>query len=234
MTSTSSEPVVLRGLPADTVADAPAGADLRAGAWTRLWNGSVVGDAVTEAVLGPLADRTRSAARAEGYAAGWAEGRRRAAADAERETEARRAELDRQRVAATEQQDRLLAALGTALARAEQELAQRQADLGVGAVDLALELVELFLGRELELAREPGLDAVRRAVAAVETDARIAVRLHPEDLATVHPDAVTDPRVTLVADPALTRGDAVAETQDRVVDATVAAALARVRAVVGR
>lgn len=234
MTSTSSDPVVLRGLPSETVGDAPAGGDLRTGSWTRLWQGSVVGDPVTESVLGPLAERTRAAARAEGYAAGWAEGRRVVAAAAERETAERRAELDDMRAVAAERQDLLLAALGAAVSRAGAELADRQADLGVAAVDLALELVETFLGRELELAREPGLDAVRRAVAAVETDVRIVVRLHPDDLATLHAGVSVDPRVTLLADPGLTRGDAVAETEDQVVDATVAAALARVRAVVDR
>lgn len=234
MTSTSSDPVVLRDLPTDTVGDAPAGSDLRAGSWTRLWEGSVVGDPVTEAVLGPLAERTRAAARAEGYAAGWAEGRRVAAAAAARETDERRAELDDMRAVAAERQDLLLVALRSAVDRAEAELRARQADLGIAAVDLALDLVETFLGRELDLAREPGLDAVRRAVAAVETDVRIVVRLHPDDLATLHPDAEVDPRVTLLADPALARGDAIAETDDRIVDATVAAALQRVRAVVGR
>lgn len=234
MTSTSSDPVVLRGLPTDTVGDAPAGSDLRAGSWTRLWEGSVVGDPVTESVLGPLAERARAAARAEGYAAGWAEGRRVAAASAARETADRRAELEEMRAVAVERQDLLLAAMGVAVDRAERELLDRQDDLAVAAVDLALDLVETFLGRELELAGTPGLDAVRRAVAPVESDVRIVVRLHPDDLATLHPDAEVDPRVTLLADPALTRGDAVAETDDRIVDATVGAALARVRAVVGR
>lgn len=234
MTSTSSDPVVLRDVPTDTVGEPPTRNDLRTGSWTRLWEGSVVGDPVTESVLGPLAERTRAAARAEGYAAGWAEGRRVAAATAQRETAERRAELDDLRATAAERQDLALAALAAALDRAERELRDRQADLGIAAVDLVLELVETFLGRELELAREPGLDAVRRAVAAVETDVRIVVRLHPDDLATLHPGATPDPRVTLVADPSLRRGDAVAETEDRVVDATVSAALARVRAAVGR
>lgn len=234
MTSTSSDPVVLRDLPTEDVGAAPTGSDLRSGSWTRLGDGAVVGDPVTEAVLGPLAERVRAAARAEGYAAGWAEGRRRAAADAERETAERRAELDALRADAAERQDVLLAALRTTVDRAGAELRERQADLGVAAVDLALDLVQTFLGRELEVAREPGLDAVRRAVAAVETDVRIVVRLHPDDLATVHPDADLDPRVTLLADPSLGRGDAVAETADNVVDATVAGALARVREVLGR
>ena len=83
MTSTSSDPVVLRDLPTEDVGTAPTGSDLRSGSWTRLGDGGVVGDPVTEAVLGPLAERVRAAARAEGYAAGWAEGRRRAQEAAE-------------------------------------------------------------------------------------------------------------------------------------------------------
>ncbi|HEY9562838.1 MAG TPA: hypothetical protein VIR30_03615, partial [Nocardioides sp.] len=74
MTS-SSEARVLRGPVDVTVLPAP---DLRAGEWTRFGSGNARGDAVTENTLAALADSTRDAARAQGYAVGWAEGRRRA------------------------------------------------------------------------------------------------------------------------------------------------------------
>ncbi|MDQ2757752.1 MAG: hypothetical protein M3Y71_14525, partial [Actinomycetota bacterium] len=48
--------------------------DLRGGDWTRRGGDSVRGDASTELLLGELADRTRTAARSQGFSVGWAEG----------------------------------------------------------------------------------------------------------------------------------------------------------------
>src|SRR6478609_3385735 len=62
--------------------------DLRTGVWTRLGDPSVLGDAVTEAALGSLAEATRTAARAQGYAVGWAQGRQEALTKAEAEARA--------------------------------------------------------------------------------------------------------------------------------------------------
>ena len=53
MTSTSSEPVVLRDLPGAPAA-AVATTDLRSGTWTRLGAGSVLGDSVPESTLEAL------------------------------------------------------------------------------------------------------------------------------------------------------------------------------------
>ena len=46
--------------------------ELRVGNWTRLGGSTVLGDQVTESMLDVLAERTRDAARAQGYATGWA------------------------------------------------------------------------------------------------------------------------------------------------------------------
>ncbi|MGA9748002.1 MAG: hypothetical protein WBQ50_11160, partial [Nocardioides sp.] len=92
MTSTSSESVVLRGELAGTpTAPMMAANELRAGTWTRLGASTVLGDSATEATLGGLADRARAAGMAQGYAAGWAEGRRRAQEEADRAATARSA-----------------------------------------------------------------------------------------------------------------------------------------------
>src|SRR3954452_25463051 len=83
MTSSSSEPA------ATVIADTGGGStlhggrlgglgtrELRTGGWTRLGSSSVLGDAVTEHTLAGLAEQAQLAARAQGYATGWAEGRR--------------------------------------------------------------------------------------------------------------------------------------------------------------
>jgi flagellar assembly protein FliH len=64
--------------------------------------------------------------------------------------------------------------------------------------------------------------------------AAVTVRLHPEDRALLDLTVLAGRPVSLVDDPALTRGDAVVETETGVVDATVGAALDRVREVLGR
>lgn len=234
MTSTSSEHVVLRGLPEESVAGARVAGDLRTGSWTRLGDTAVLGDAATETTLASLADRTRAAARAEGYAAGWAEGRRRAM-DASREAEATLAhELAEQRAVLAAEQRSLVEALTTAVDSCDAEFRRRYDELAEQALDLALRIAEAVLDREVETAREPGLDAMRRALAGVDPTTRVTVRLHPADLATLAPEALTGRDATVVGDPTLDRGDAVAETDVAVVDATIAAALGRVREVLDR
>ncbi len=234
MTSTSADRVVLRDLPEGDVDGLASGGDLRTGTWTRLGGTGVLGDAVTESILTTLADRARSAAQAQGYAAGWAEGRRRAtdaARDAETELAARAAE---QRAAAVAEQQHLVAALDAAADRSAAAYTSRYDALAEQALDLALRIAEEVLQRELTVAAQPGLDALRRALALVEPRTAVTVRLHPDDRAALDPAALEGCSATLVDDPALSRGDAVAETDHGLVDATVAGALARVREVLGR
>lgn len=239
MTSTSADRVVLRGLPEGDVEDHAPRGDLRTGTWTRLGGSGVLGDAVTESTLAALADRARAAAQAQGYAAGWAEGRKRAmdaARDVASEVVARAA---KERVTAVTEQQHLVAALGTAVDRCQADFADRYRLLAEQALDLALQLAEEVVQRELVVAAEPGLDALRRALAPVDARSAVTVRLHPADratldAATLEPAALDGREVTVVDDPTLSRGDAVAETDHGIVDATVGGALARVREVLGR
>src|SRR5688572_17219799 len=95
-TGRSAQPAALRAavVPAGEVGAVGAlpTPELRTGHWTRLGSESVLGDLVTESVLGDIADRVRAAATAEGYAVGWAQGRRDAAAAAAEEARVRAAE----------------------------------------------------------------------------------------------------------------------------------------------
>lgn len=236
MTSTSSEqrPVVLRDLPAGAVAVADTSRDLRDGEWTRFGISSVLGDPATEATLRRLAERSRDAARAQGFAAGWAEGLR---ASAQRSSTA----YGEQTRALQHRSDTLLAAQRSALS-ALQEAVGRCADttsalhaeLTAAAVDLALQIAEAVLGRELEIATDPGSDALRRALVGIPIDVPVTVRLHPADLDVLDRDVVADRAVTFVADATITSGDALVETEDGIVDAGIAAALERVREVLAR
>ncbi len=105
--------------------------DLRTGIWTRLGDNAVLGDEVTEAALGILAERTRDAARAQGYSVGWAEGRREAlelAAVTARMVEQRHLEEEQRRESEHQTALAALVAAAAALRTASQEAATQIAD----------------------------------------------------------------------------------------------------------
>ncbi|HET7327455.1 MAG TPA: FliH/SctL family protein [Nocardioidaceae bacterium] len=229
MTSTSAEDTVVRGLCGDAISAPGTHGELRSGLWTRLGSHNVLGDAVTEQTLESLAQRTRLAAKAQGYAVGWAEGRQ--AAQARAEEEAREARLRREqelRRASAEQAD-ATAALLRAAARLEESFSSACTRVEERAVELALILTEAILDREAAAASDPGAEALRRALALVPAGCSATVRLHPTDLAGLDRSALPADTVTLVGDPTLARGDAVAETDTLVVDAAISTAMARVR-----
>jgi flagellar assembly protein FliH len=178
-------------------------------------------------------ERLRAQARAEGFAAGHAEGMTSAAdviAETERAAAARLAEVqarwERRLASAT-------AALGAAVTRLDEASQPVADDIREAVIGTVLTLVEDLLGRELALADSPVLDAVRRALSLVPADSPAVVRLHPDDLAEIPTDGLTDlpESVRVVADPTVERAGAVAETGPRRIDAQLGAALERVQAV---
>jgi flagellar assembly protein FliH len=234
MRSTSSDGVVGRDLPAETVSTPSHDAELRTGAWTRLGSDGVLGDAVTEAILGGIAERSHQAARAQGYATGWAQGRRVALARAAEEAAQVRHQLEADRAHRQAEHLQALAALDTALEQLRARIGETVDALSERAVEAALELTGAILGREVATAADPGGDALRRAMALVEPTVTATVRLNPQDRAALDPATLDGVAAVVVDDPTLARGDAVAETEDTLVDATIAAALDRVREVLTR
>ncbi len=177
--------------------------------------------------------RLREHAHREGYAAGHAEGVAAAAgavADAELAAQERLADAqhrwERRLVSAT-------AALGAAVAQLEQAAAPVAEDLREEVLQSVLVLVEDLLGRELATVDTAGVDALRRALTLLPTDAPSLVRLHPDDLAEVPADALAalPATVTVVGDLSVERAGAVAECGVQRVDARLSTALARVREV---
>jgi flagellar assembly protein FliH len=188
---------------------------------------------------GGLSDAARAAAHATGYADGWAKGQRaarlaaRAAAD--RAAAAERA-AEQARTAALE---RAVAAVGRAAAALAAREAQALAEVQDVVLAAAVDVAEAILGHELSHAPDGPLAAVRRALSATPDGGPVTVRLHPDDhAALVGADgsayAVEGRTVSLVPDPALDPGDAVATSGASTVDATLAAAVARVREVLAR
>jgi flagellar assembly protein FliH len=177
--------------------------------------------------------RLRDHAHAEGYAAGFAEGTAAAegvVAEAERDARERLAEVqarwERRLVSAT-------AALGAAARQFEEAALPVADDVRESVLGVVTTLVEDLLGRELAVAAEPGLDALRRALRLCPADAPVVVRLHPDDLAEIPAPALADlpDTVTVVGDERVERAGAVAEAGPQRIDAQIGAALERVQAV---
>lgn len=164
---------------------------------------------------------TRAAARAQGYAVGWAQGRREAEASARYATEELASANERREAGRDAEVAAAVAALHDA-ARALQDalgVTCRAVDEQAGA--MALELTRTLVG-----STEPTAAHVLDRVLGLLPEHPVAsVRLHP-DVAAVAGD-LTARGVTVVADASLGRGDAVAHADDHVVDLRVDEALAR-------
>ncbi|GAA3672911.1 hypothetical protein GCM10023081_09090 [Arthrobacter ginkgonis] len=170
-------------------------------------------------------------ARVRGHAAGYAAGAAVAAAG----LATARAELEAQAARIREAEQVRAASAVRALEAAAAGLNDRMVDhlgqltgvLAEAALDLAADLLGSNVSGP-DLLGDRARSALDRAL-AVPTDPPVhTVRLHPEDLAALAGQEAAG--VVLVADPALARGDAVAEYDGGWIDARLGAALARARA----
>jgi flagellar assembly protein FliH len=193
-------------------------------------------DPLQRAGLDELSAVARQAARAEGYAVGWAQGRRAAEEAAQREAAAAAVE---QAEAAKRSETAMLSAL-QALAAAADALEGRAvvpaAELSAAVVEGAFELAQTLLGRELTLATEPGLDAIRRALVLLPENRPVTARLHPDDASVTRAAlaaAELGREILVVADPGVEPGGAVVDCDATRVDAQLGPALERVREVLG-
>ena len=226
MTS-SSEELVIRG---DRAGDATllSTPDLRSGSWTRFGSPGILGDVVVEKSLGELAETTRTAAHAQGYAVGWAQGVREARAQAERERELRDAAVGHQQVRRQAEHTSAI----TALHEAAEEL--RAATEGVcrrieaQAAELAWAVTSEVVGHAA--AATTPEEVLRRALDVVPEGAVVSVRLHPA-VADGAADVALPANVRVVADASLGPADAVVEAEDHLLELCIDRALERVREV---
>lgn len=96
------------------------------------------------------------------------------------------------------------------------------------AVSLALEIAEMVLDHHVAAAKDPGAEALARALEVLRPTGKVVARLHSEDLELLGgpPPGV---HLELVADDTVGRGGCVLETASSRVDATLDSAMARVR-----
>ena len=170
------------------------------------------------------AEDAREAARAEGYSAGWAQGRQ---AAGEREA-ARLAELDRQaaadRAESVEQLRTLLVGLADALRSGREQTLPEWTEVADALADGALQLAGAALGRELRSVDTVVADSVRTALRILAEPSDAVVHLHPDDAALV---AGTElPGVKVIADPRVAPGSLVTLTPAQRLRLDLPAALA--------
>ena len=96
---------------------------------------------------------------------------------------------------------------------------------------VAFNLLERLLGRELELAVNPGRDAVARAMSLDDSDLTAVIRLNPRDLEKLGEisDLTSGREVSLIPDSGVEPGGALVDLGGATVDAQIGAALERVR-----
>lgn len=203
-------------------------------------NSTPANSAARPAVFPVVATPTQSQAHADaktrgftqGHAAGYAAGLQLAG----QETAAARARHDAEhagRVSALEARHAAeVAAVRVAGAALVERTVPVLADSEQALFSCALELAEALLGHELRDGETSARAALARAQGTGEVDIPVAIRMNPADLAVLgHDSGMLPETLTLVGDPALNRGDAVAEYQHGFIDARLGTAVDRVRAV---
>lgn len=232
-TSARARTPILRGSSANQVSLARMDVELRTNPFgDGRFDARLVDPTLARAVE-EAAEEARTQGHREGYAAGHAEG----LVAARRETEAARAELERQVEAAEAARQESVERAVNALNEAAAGFARRQAvqlgDVETLLLEAAYDLATVLVGRELESVGAPVRDAARRALRMVPDDGPVTLYVHPVDVDTLGgPDELDAGRhVRVVADPDVEPGSCVADAGPTHVDAGLQAALQRVREV---
>lgn len=166
-------------------------------------------------------------ARKEAYRAGYEQAR----ADLVSEAEAHHEEL-------SSRVESALSAMTAACAEVLGARAEAVEVVASDAAELAFELVEALLGRELELSASITYDALRRALALVPEGEALVIRVHPDDLRTLQElvssvSGSIPSACSVVPDDQVEPGGCVVDAGPCRVDAQLAPALERVREVLG-
>ncbi len=186
-----------------------------------------------EATSRQRADEQQQAA----YAAGLDQGRREGLEGVEREVRAAALEAGRKAAVAAAQENvaRLSAALSAGLAEFEQRKHHLLATAESGLIELALAVARRVCKIQSERSTEPARANARTLLDMVKHVEDLELHVHPAELQTLQ-DVAADfvqstgrqQHVTLVADPAVTRGGCVLRTRAGLIDASVENQLDRI------
>ncbi len=240
MSSSTSAPTrseILRGFDATQVSLARLDADLRRSPFA---TGRFTDPRLVDPTLEKAFEGAVELARAQGHADGFQQGHEEGLAAAQREKEAAlEVELAILRQSEQQRQDalhRAVALLEQAAAALTEQQAEALHDVEDVVLNAAFDLATTLLGRELEMATAPVRDAIRRALTVLPGDVPVTVTVHPVDVAALGDLAeITAGRVVRVlTDADVEPGSCVADGGATHVDASLAAAIERVRQVLTR
>ncbi len=187
-----------------------------------------------------LVDQARVDARSVGYAQGWAQGIRDAAAQqaiGQAAAQARQNQLDH---LAAARLDDAVRAVHAAASRLDETVVQLTDEVSDRILAVAVELAQILLGLEL---RDPGTAAssvLARVLAVAPENEPVTVWLSSQDYHTLTVEGGTEliaavdgtaaGRLKLECDPSLAVGDATARSAATSVEASLSAAIGRLRA----
>ena len=171
--------------------------------------------------------RLEAQAKARGHAAGFTEGLRQAKAEADAALASQQAEHQASLKHDQARTDRAIQILNQATAALQARSLPVLDDVKDVLARASAEIAEAILGYELGDAEHSARAALRRAFAGDDSHTVHTVRLHPDDLGVLEAELRARADVSFVADPSLSRGDAIAEYPDGFLDARIATALAR-------
>jgi flagellar assembly protein FliH len=132
-----------------------------------------------------------------------------------------------------------VATASSALVEAIDELHRHDATTAVQlageALELAIDLTQLILDREILTCADPGLEAIRRCLGIVPSRQPLVIRLHPDDIALIGDvgGVLAGATYEMVADPAVRRGGVLVDAGPARIDGQVDTALARVAEALG-
>lgn len=175
-------------------------------------------------------------ATVRGHAAGYAAGLREAsviAAERLASLEAEHAERAGRAAARVDAECATLALAAAAVQRTVVPVLEQSDDAVLAA---ALDVAEAVIGSELSDADAGASAALRRVLGALGSDAELpglTLRLHPDDAELLRTAGQLPPSLSVQPDPALDRGDAVAQLPDGLVDARIGTAVLRARRALG-
>ncbi|GAA3607583.1 FliH/SctL family protein [Kineosporia mesophila] len=177
-----------------------------------------------EEMVRTATQEAREGAQAQGYLAGWAQGRQAAAEDTARIRAQQQQENQRIRAEVADQVTELLETLRNAVQEAGQACLPEWNEVADVLVEGSLKLAAAALGRELQTVDDAVGQAVQAALRQVAASDETVVHLHPDDAAMLGDDGPEG--VTIVPDITLSPGNLTVLTPTQRLRQNLPAALA--------
>jgi flagellar assembly protein FliH len=185
--------------------------------------------AVFPSIGNPETDLEFESARRRGYSAGYAEGVREGEAEYRARVVAMETASGEESTRASARSRAAVTVLITAARALDRRVAPVLAEAELSLVAASSELAEAILGQELRHGPTSARSALARALDHDDAPGIVSVRMNGDDLGLITPEIRDETAVTFIADPALGRGDAIAQLEVGLIDARIGTALQRAR-----